>query len=152
MNTPESSPISVSSAHRWRFFRAGGVDHVAFRNGADIANLSDLDLKLWLALAMPTRGIEFDPASLDFIDTNKDGRIRPDELLAAIAWARNAFVSLDPLIQGGDSVELANIKDCHRAMAAVLGVILKLPPVKQVLASEQLKSRYLETLIGYTRH
>ncbi len=40
----------------------------------------------------------------------------------------------------------------HRAMAGVLGVILKLPPIKQVLASEQLKSRYLETLIGHTTH
>ncbi len=35
----------------------------------------------------------------------------------------------------------------HRALAAVLGVVLKLPPVKQILASRQLKSRYLETLI-----
>jgi NAD-dependent dihydropyrimidine dehydrogenase PreA subunit len=36
----------------------------------------------------------------------------------------------------------------HRAMAAVLGVILKLPPVKQAMASKQMKSRYLETLIA----
>ena len=35
----------------------------------------------------------------------------------------------------------------HRAMAAVLGVILKLPPLKQVLASQQFKSRYLVELI-----
>jgi ferredoxin len=35
----------------------------------------------------------------------------------------------------------------HRAMAGVLGVILKLPPVKQVLASKQLKSLYLESLL-----
>ena len=35
----------------------------------------------------------------------------------------------------------------HRAMAAILGVILKLPPIKQVMASRQMKSRYLETLI-----
>jgi len=36
----------------------------------------------------------------------------------------------------------------HRALGAVLGVILKLPPIKQVLASEQIKSHYLETLIA----
>jgi NAD-dependent dihydropyrimidine dehydrogenase PreA subunit len=36
----------------------------------------------------------------------------------------------------------------HRAMAAVLGVILKLPPIRQGLASHQLKSRYLESLIA----
>ena len=35
----------------------------------------------------------------------------------------------------------------HRAMAAVLGVILKLPPVKQALASKQMRSRYLEALL-----
>ncbi len=35
----------------------------------------------------------------------------------------------------------------HRAMAAILGVILKLPPVKQAMASRQMKSRYLEALI-----
>ena len=35
----------------------------------------------------------------------------------------------------------------HRAMAAILGVILKLPPARQVLASRQMKSRYLERLL-----
>ncbi|PKN76480.1 MAG: (Fe-S)-binding protein [Deltaproteobacteria bacterium HGW-Deltaproteobacteria-10] len=37
----------------------------------------------------------------------------------------------------------------HRAMAALLGVILKLPPAKQILATEQFRSRYLLTLIKY---
>jgi len=36
----------------------------------------------------------------------------------------------------------------HRALAGVLGAILKLPPIKQVLASQQIKSRYLEALIN----
>jgi len=36
----------------------------------------------------------------------------------------------------------------HRAMAAVVGVILKLPPLKQAMASKQMKSRYLDTLIA----
>jgi ferredoxin len=35
----------------------------------------------------------------------------------------------------------------HRAMAAILGAILRLPPVHQVMASRQMKSRYLEALI-----
>jgi ferredoxin len=40
----------------------------------------------------------------------------------------------------------------HRAMAAILGVILRLPPVKQAMASRQLRSRYLEALIKRTEH
>jgi ferredoxin len=40
----------------------------------------------------------------------------------------------------------------HRALAAVLGVILKLPPLKQALASQQFKSRYLVSLIRMQRN
>lgn len=36
----------------------------------------------------------------------------------------------------------------HRAMAAVFGTILELPPVKQALASKQLKSIYLDKLLA----
>ena len=36
----------------------------------------------------------------------------------------------------------------HRAMAAILGVLLRLPPLKQALASRQMKSRYLEALLA----
>jgi ferredoxin len=39
----------------------------------------------------------------------------------------------------------------HRAMAAVLGVVLRLPPIKQAMASQQVKSRYLEYLITHLR-
>ena len=35
----------------------------------------------------------------------------------------------------------------HRALAALFGVILRLPPIKQAMASKQIKSRYLEKLI-----
>jgi ferredoxin len=35
----------------------------------------------------------------------------------------------------------------HRAMAAILGAILRLPPIKQAMASRQMKSRYLEALL-----
>ncbi|HPO14143.1 MAG TPA: 4Fe-4S binding protein [Candidatus Hydrogenedentes bacterium] len=36
----------------------------------------------------------------------------------------------------------------HRALAAVLGVILRLPPVQQALARNQMKSRYLESFFS----
>jgi ferredoxin len=39
----------------------------------------------------------------------------------------------------------------HRALAAVLGVVLSLPPIKQIMASQQIKSRYLEYLITHVK-
>ncbi len=84
------------SPYRFRFFRAGGVDQVVLDEGA-LAHLGELDEKLWLALACPTRGLELDPRTLDLIDTDKDGRIRPPELVAAAKWVREAFAKLGDL-------------------------------------------------------
>ena len=39
----------------------------------------------------------------------------------------------------------------HRALAAVLGVVLRMPPIKQVMASQQVKSRYIEYLITHIK-
>jgi ferredoxin len=39
----------------------------------------------------------------------------------------------------------------HRALAAILGVILKLPPCKQLLANRQLRSRYVEWMLALHR-
>lgn len=110
MSSGTTEAGAVSGDHRWRFFRCGGVDQVTFQSGADIANLEGLDLKLWISLAMPTAGVEVDARTLAWIDTDKDGRVRPPELLAAVAWARGAFVDLDPLVKGGDVVALSNIR------------------------------------------
>jgi len=103
--------MSSNNTHTWKFFRAGGVDQVMFRNGADITNIDQLDQKLWMALAMPTRGIEFDPKTADLIDTDKDGRIRPPEVIAAVKWAQSVFKDVTDVIKGGESVALAAIKD-----------------------------------------
>lgn len=40
------------------------------------------------------------------------------------------------------------ILQSHRALAALLGVIFRLPPVKRALAARQLQSRFLESLIN----
>lgn len=95
--------------HSWQFFRAGGVDQVIIRTGEDIARLPELDQKLWVALACPTRGIEFDERTLDLIDTDHDGRIRPPELLAACAWACAQLHQPDELAQPGDTLNIAAI-------------------------------------------
>lgn len=103
--------MSKHTSHRWKFFRVGGVDQVTFRDGADLANLDQLDQKLWMSLAMPTRGVEFDARTADLIDLDKDGRIRPPEVIAAVKWAEGALKDLGDLLKGGDSVALSAIKD-----------------------------------------
>ena len=102
---PAGDP-AAADAYRWQFFRAGGVDQVIIRSGQDIAHLAELDQKLWVALACPTRGIEFDTRTLDLIDTDKDARIRPPELLAACAWACSVLADPEELARPGDAMQL----------------------------------------------
>ena len=99
------------SAHVWKFFRAGGFDQVKLETGADLMRLNELDLKLWVALACPTTGLEFDPGTAALIDTDHDGRIRASELLAAIQWAGSMLADPDELVRGGDTLAIAAIAD-----------------------------------------
>src|ERR1051326_8335622 len=91
---------SKASSKQWRFFRAGGFDQVKLETGSDLLALDQLDLKLWVALACPTAGLEFDNTTLSLIDTDKDGRVRAPELIAAVKWAGSLLKNPDDLIQG----------------------------------------------------
>ena len=98
-------------AHRFSFFRAGGVDQVALTDGADMLALAELDQKLWVALAMPTKGVAIDPDTLALLDPDGDGRIRAPDILAAIAWVKATFKKPNDLLGSKDAVELSAIAD-----------------------------------------
>lgn len=82
---------------RWRFFRAGGFDQVRIETGAELADLDQLDQKLWVALGCPIQGLEFDARTLAFLDLDQDRHIRAPELLAAIAWVKLRLCDIEAL-------------------------------------------------------
>jgi hypothetical protein len=98
-------------SYKWKFFRAGGFDQVKIESGADLANLDQLDQKLWVALACPTTGLEFDAKTLALVDTDKDGRIRVPELIAAAKWTTGLLKNPDDLIKARPSLPLSAIND-----------------------------------------
>jgi hypothetical protein len=97
--------------HVWNYFRAGGVVQVELKTTADLLQLSQLDQKLWMALSMPTRSLNSDPRTLDLIDTDRDGHIRPPELIEAIKWLDKTLVDPGIILTEGKSVTLVDIKD-----------------------------------------
>jgi len=99
----------MTTSHTWKFFRAGGFDQVQLDNGADLLALKDLNQKLWVALSCPTRGIEFDGRTLDLIDSDGDGQVRANEVLAAISWASALLKNNDVLTKGTDELLLSDI-------------------------------------------
>jgi len=103
--------MNSKSSYAWRFFRAGGFDQVKLETGADLMNLDQLNQKLWVALACPTTGLEFDPKTAALIDTDKDGRVRAPELIAAVKWAGSLLKNPDDLVKGGAAVAFSAIND-----------------------------------------
>jgi len=101
----------MAASHRWRFFRAGGFDQVRLDRGTDIVSLGELDQKLWVALSCPVQGLEFDEKTLTLIDTDKDGRIRAPEVIAAAKWAGSMLADPDDLVKGGDTLALASLAE-----------------------------------------
>ncbi|MDB4982876.1 MAG: hypothetical protein JWM82_3628, partial [Myxococcales bacterium] len=96
---------------RWTFFKAGGFDQVKLTSGADLMRLGELDQKLWVALACPTSGLELDARTLALIDTDKDGRVRAPELIAATSFAGRNLKNPDHLLEGAGTLALAAIND-----------------------------------------
>ena len=85
-------------------------------------------------------------------------RVCPENCIDLKSRARRVITPLNTAhrvvvmaIEQGKLQELifdSQVLESHRAMAAVLGVILKLPPIKQAMASQQMKSIYLEALVS----
>src|SRR5437870_2145580 len=107
----EIRSILMNSHHKWTFFRAGGFDQVRIQSGADLMALDQLDQKLWVALACPATGLEFDGKTLALVDTDKDGRIRAPELIAAAKWAGALLTKPDDLLKSSPDLPLIAIND-----------------------------------------
>lgn len=100
-------------SYQWKFFRAGGFNQVVINSGNDLLNLDQLDQKLWVALACPTTGVEFDKTTLALIDTDKDGRVRAPELIAAAKWAAGLLKNPDDLIKGSATLRPGAISETN---------------------------------------
>ena len=106
-----TAPSKGKVNHPWKFFRVGGFDQVKLDTGADLVALEQLDQKLWVALSCPTKGLEFDSKTLELIDTDKDGRVRVPEIVAAVKWAAANLKNVDELTSGSESLPLQAIND-----------------------------------------
>jgi hypothetical protein len=109
-----------ASTHRWRFFRSGGLDQARFDSADDYRNLEHLDQKLWVALACPVKGLEFDEKTLAMIDGDKDSRVRVPEVVAAVQWAEDHLKDLGSLKNCSNSLPLDQINDSTPSGKAVL--------------------------------
>ena len=90
--------------YNWTFASVGGTVRVKIGSGADIARLGELDRKLWTVLSCPARNLEFDQKTLELIDTDHDGNIRVDEVIATAQWLTGVLKDPDLLLTRGTEI------------------------------------------------
>ena len=95
--------------HIWQFARVGGMNRVCLEKGEDLLYLDTLDQKLWTALSCPVNGLEIDSRTLEMIDTDKDGKIRVPEVIAAVKWITSIVKDANTLIGKNTTMPLAEI-------------------------------------------
>ena len=126
-NKVKKITASNNNGHVWQFSRVGGVNRVNLLSGADLLALDQLDKKIWAALSCPVDGLEIDPQTLQLIDTDKNGRIRVPEVIAAVKWITSVINDPDDLLKEESTLPLSAINDKTEE-----GKIL-LASVKQIL-------------------
>ncbi|MBQ0077288.1 MAG: hypothetical protein KBS55_01460 [Bacteroidales bacterium] len=97
------------NTYNWQYASVGGVVRVKITSGEDIAHLGELDQTKWTVLSCPTQSLEFEPKTLQLIDTDGDGKIRVCEIVAAAQWLTSVVKDKDSILAGNCTIKLSNI-------------------------------------------
>ena len=100
--------INKENKYKWEFANIGGASRVKISTGEDIAHLDELDPKMWTVLSCPVKGLEIDEKSLSYMDTDADGKIRVNDVIATAKWLCAVVADLDILTKGTDSIALGD--------------------------------------------
>ena len=101
--------IKKDNKYKWEFENIGGSSRVKITSGEDIAHLSELDPKMWTVLSCPVTGLEIDEKSLSFMDTDGDGKIRINDVIATSQWITGVLKNADLLLEGKDQIDLEEL-------------------------------------------
>lgn len=99
----------MASKYEWQYCSLGGAIRVKIGSGEDIAHLGELDQKLWTVLSCPVEGLEFDKQTLEYLDTEKDGKIMVNEVVQAAQWLTSVIKDKDSILNGDSVLQLNNI-------------------------------------------
>lgn len=99
----------MASKYNWQYCSLGGAIRVKISSGEDIAHLDELDQKLWTVLSCPVEGLEFDKQTLEYLDTEKDGKIMVREVVQAAKWLTSVIKDKDSILNGNSVLSLSQI-------------------------------------------
>ena len=111
--------MATTTGYNWKYSSLGGAVRIAVESGEDIARLGELDQKLWTVLSCPTTGLEFNRRFLEILDTDNDGKIRINEVVAASNWVTSILKNPDRLLDDRVEIDIDEINSDNPEGAAL---------------------------------
>ena len=112
-----------------RFTRTGRAYQLDIATAVDLRNALDLDETQWVATSAPVDTLHLDALFLKFVDSDHDGRLKPQEIKDAIRWCLDMLCDFRGLDAGNEVLALATIntrtEDGQRAHAAATKLLLQ---------------------------
>ena len=91
------------------FRRFGRTYHLRIRSADDLRQVLELSEAHWVAVSAPIDTIHCDSVFLELLDTDHDGRIRPQELKTAIQWTLEVLRDTDELSHASTDLRIEAI-------------------------------------------
>ena len=123
---------------RLTFRKYGGSYQLRIQDAKDLEKIQVLDEVHWACTSITTDSLNCDDAFISYVDTDKNGRIRPSELKAAQSWLFRILADRSRLVERSDVLRLNDIDMHHdegqnlRATAEVILNNLNIPNAQEI--------------------
>ena len=102
-----------------KFNKFGKAYHLVLETPADLRDALAVDDSFWAVTSAPTTAFDEDPAFLKYLDSDGNGRIRSDEVRAALRWLLARLADDAKVGAPSDDVPVASVASADDAGKAI---------------------------------
>ncbi len=128
----------MKKSDKLRFRRIGSCRQPSIMSAEDMKKIAELDSALWAVNSLPVDAVVTDREFLNFIDTDGNGRIRPNEMRNALKWLLGVLKDYSGINAKSDVLQLDFFNEEHPDSAMLKSSMrlilnnMNLPEVKQI--------------------
>lgn len=127
-------------AYKWTFTTIGGNTRVHIAKGEDFRHLGELDEKMWTVLSCPTTGLEISDHTLALMDSDHDGKIRIDEIVATSDYLCAVLRNPDILLEEKDALRIADLNEDNAEAKQMADIARRIVGKEEVITLADVKA------------
>lgn len=123
--------------YNWNYETLGGNTRVRIAHADDIRHLGELDQKMWTVLSCPVDGLEIPAETLSLMDSDNDGKLRVNEVVATAKWLTAVIKNADVLFERTATIRVADLDADNAEAQQMIQLIHEIQPeAEQITLAE----------------